>query len=276
MILYRTGSGWILKTDKESLRLPAHTGGALSAMEDLEAHLTGIVESGVRPADGWTFDQLLPPIENQEVWAAGVTYSRSRTARMDESQSSGGGDFYDRVYTAERPELFFKAVPRRVVGPGQKVRIRADAKWNVPEPEFTLLISPKGKILGYTIGNDMSSRDIEGENPLYLPQAKVYDGSCAIGPGILVTSEPLSPGTKIQIEIRRGGKAAFAGATALSEMKRDFRTLVDYLYRETSFPDGCLLMTGTGVVPPDEFTLDHGDEISITVDGIGTLQNTVE
>ena len=241
-------------------------------MEDLESYLSSYV--GGDPYDG-NFTPL-PPIENQEVWAAGVTYSRSRTARMDESQSSGGGDFYDRVYTAERPELFFKAVPRRVVGPGQKVRIRADAKWNVPEPEFTLLISPRGKILGYTIGNDMSSRDIEGENPLYLPQAKVYDGSCAIGPGILVTSEPLSPGTRIQIEIRRGAKTAFAGATALSEMKRDFRTLVDYLYRETSFPDGCLLMTGTGVVPPDEFTLDHGDEISITVDGIGTLQNTVE
>jgi 2-dehydro-3-deoxy-D-arabinonate dehydratase len=276
MILYRTAGGWILKIDKESFRLPDRTDGPLTTIEDLEAHLTDVVNSGARPAGGWTFDQLLPPIENQEVWAAGVTYSRSRTARMEESHASGGGDFYDLVYTAERPELFFKAVPRRVVGSGQKVRIRADAKWNVPEPEFTLLISPKGKILGYTLGNDMSSRDIEGQNPLYLPQAKVYDGSCAIGPGILVTSQPLSPSTRIQIEIRRDGKVEFAGATALSEMKRDFRTLVDYLYRETSFPDGCLLMTGTGIVPPDAFTLHHGDEILITVEGIGILQNKVE
>ena len=272
MILYRTGGGWILSRDKGRFRVPAGEGAALTTLEDLPGFLGGLAGSAYEGGLG----QMLAPIENQEVWAAGVTYSRSRTARMDESQSSGGGDFYDRVYTAERPELFFKAVPRRVVGPGQKVRIRADAKWNVPEPEFTLLISPKGKILGYTIGNDMSSRDIEGENPLYLPQAKVYDGSCAIGPGILVTSEPLASSTKIQIEIKRGGKTGFAGATALSEMKRDFRTLVDYLYRETSFPDGCLLMTGTGVVPPDDFTLDHGDEISITADGIGTLQNTVE
>src|SRR5580658_9919590 len=203
MILYRTVGGWILKTDKESFRLPPHADGALTAMEDLEAHLTGIVNSGIRTDEGWTFHRGLPPIENQEVWAAGVTYSRSRTARMDESQSSGGGDFYDRVYTAERPELFFKAVPRRVVGPGQKVRIRADSKWNVPEPEFTLLISPKGKILGYTIGNDMSSRDIEGENPLYLPQAKVYDGSCALGPCVLVAKEPLPATTGIHLTILR-------------------------------------------------------------------------
>jgi len=273
MILYRTPGGWILKTDRGHYRLPAPESGALTTMEDLEAYLAGIADS-LAPADEPL--DLLPSIAHQEVWAAGVTYSRSRTARMEEAQASGGGDFYDLVYTAERPELFFKAVPRRVVGPGQNVRIRADAKWNVPEPEFTLLISPRGKILGYTIGNDMSSRDIEGANPLYLPQAKVYDGSCAIGPGILVTSEPLSPSTRIQIEIRRGAKVEFAGATALSEMKRDFRTLVDYLYRETSFPDGCLLMTGTGVVPPDEFTLHHGDEILITVEGIGTLHNKVE
>jgi 2-dehydro-3-deoxy-D-arabinonate dehydratase len=274
MILYRTGNGWILRTEEGPLRMPAREAGALTTMEDLEGYL-GSVAGGLAPADDGALAQLLPPIESQEVWAAGVTYSRSRAARMEEAQASGGGDFYDLVYTAERPELFFKAVPRRVVGPGQHVRIRSDAKWNVPEPEFTLLISPKGKILGYTLGNDMSSRDIEGANPLYLPQAKVYDGSCAIGPGILVTSEPLSPNTKIQIEIRRDGKTEFAGATALSEMKRDFRTLVDYLYRETSFPDGCLLMTGTGIVPPDEFTLHHGDDISITVEGIGTLQNTV-
>jgi 2-dehydro-3-deoxy-D-arabinonate dehydratase len=272
MILYRTSGGWILRTDKGLFRLPAQDG-ALTTMEDLEGYLDSV--AGGVAVDERAIEHVLSPIESQEVWAAGVTYSRSRTARMEESHAAGGGDFYDLVYTAERPELFFKAVPRRVVGPGQQVRIRRDAKWNVPEPEFTLLISPKGKILGYTLGNDMSSRDIEGENPLYLPQAKVYDGSCAIGPGILVTSKPLAPSTRIKIEIRRDAKVEFAGTTQLSEMKRDFRTLVDYLYRETSFPDGCLLMTGTGVVPPDAFTLQHGDEIRITVDEIGTLQNAV-
>jgi 2-dehydro-3-deoxy-D-arabinonate dehydratase len=260
--------------DHGHFRVPVREAGTLTTMEDLEAYLSGVA-GDLAPADDGALNQPLAPIEYQEVWAAGVTYSRSRTARMEEAQAAGGGDFYDLVYTAERPELFFKSVPRRVVGPGRPVRIRGDSKWNVPEPEFTLLISPKGKILGYTLGNDMSSRDIEGANPLYLPQAKVYDGACAIGPGILVTSQPLSPATRIQIEIRRGAKVEFAGGTVLSEMKRDFRTLVDYLYRETSFPDGCLLMTGTGIVPPDEFTLNHGDEILITVEGIGTLQNTV-
>src|SRR4051812_16238882 len=170
---------------------------------------------------------LQPPIESQEVWAAGVTYFRSRSARMDESKSSGGGDFYDRVYSAERPELFFKATPNRVVGHLGKVAIRKDATWSVPEPELTLVVNPHGKIIGYTVGNDMSSRDIEGENPLYLPQAKVYGRSCALGPGILVSSNPLPPTTKIQLEIVRGGEQVFAGATDLSRLKRDPQTLVD-------------------------------------------------
>jgi 2-dehydro-3-deoxy-D-arabinonate dehydratase len=209
------------------------------------------------------------------VWAAGVTYYRSRTARMEESKAATGGSFYDLVYNADRPELFFKSAAWRVVAPGAPVRIRADATWNVPEPEFALLVSPKGRILGYTIGNDMSSRDIEGANPLYLPQAKVYDGSCAIGPGILVTSEPLPASTSIQIEIRRAGTVGFAGATTVSEMKRDFETLVSYLYRELSFPDGAVLLTGTGIIPPDEFTLQSGDDIRITIADLGTLQNTV-
>src|SRR5260370_14943720 len=161
---------------------------------------------------------ILPPIGSQEIWAAGVTYFRSRTARMEESKSSGGGDFYDRVYSAERPELFMKATPHRVAAPGSPVRIRRDSKWNVPEPELTLLISPKGRITGYTIGNDMSSRDIEGENPLYLPQAKVYDGCCALGPAILVSSEPLDAGTEIRLEIRRGDEEAFNDATTLASM----------------------------------------------------------
>src|SRR4051812_37038901 len=218
---------------------------------------------------------LQPPIESQEVWAAGVTYFRSRSARMDESKASGGGDFYDRVYSAERPELFFKASPNRVVGHLGKVAIRRDATWSVPEPELTLLVNPNGKIVGYTIGNDMSSRDIEGEILLSLPQAKVYSRSCALGPGILVTSKPLSATTRIQLEIIREGEMVFSGATDLSQLKRDPQTLVDYLYRDNEFPNGCFLLTGTGVVPPDSFTLKHADEIRITIDEIGSLINFV-
>jgi 2-dehydro-3-deoxy-D-arabinonate dehydratase len=204
-----------------------------------------------------------------------VTYYRSRTARMAESEAAGGMSFYDRVYTAERPELFFKSTPHRTVGPGARVRIRRDSKWNVPEPELTLLVSPKAKILGYTVGNDMSSRDIEGENPLYLPQAKVYDGSCAIGPGILIANAPLPPSTAIHIEIRRSGSVAFSDSTKLEVMKRDPVELVEYLFRENTFPNGCFLLTGTGIVPPHEFTLAPGDEIAITIDQIGTLTNFV-
>ena len=191
------------------------------------------------------------------------------------SQVRGRRRFYDRVYTAPRPELFFKATPRRVVGPGEPVRIRQDARWNVPEPELTLVVTPRGTIVGYTIGNDMSSRDIEGENPLYLPQAKVYDGSCALGPAVLVTSASLPPTTEIRLVIRRAGQTAFEGATTLASMKRRPEELVEYLYRDNSFPKGCLLLTGTGVVPPDDFTLAHGDEVTITIEPIGTLVNTV-
>jgi 2-dehydro-3-deoxy-D-arabinonate dehydratase len=218
---------------------------------------------------------LLPPVVSQEVWAAGVTYFRSRSARIEESKDAGGGDFYDRVYTATRPELFFKATGRRVVGSGGAVRIRSDAKWSVPEPELTLVVSAKGQIVGYTIGNDMSSRDIEGENPLYLPQAKVYDGSCAVGPCILVAAEPLSKSTAIMLEIERGGEVAFRGQTTLAELKRSPEELVSYLFRDNSFPDGVLLMTGTGIVPPDSFTLASRDQIRISIEGIGSLINDV-
>jgi 2-dehydro-3-deoxy-D-arabinonate dehydratase len=218
---------------------------------------------------------LLAPIGSQEVWAAGVTYHRSRDARMEESESAGGGDFYDRVYRAERPELFLKATPHRVVGSRGKVAIRSDAKWSVPEPELALLISPGGRILGYAVANDMSSRDIEGENPLYLPQAKVYDRSCALGPCVLVSSDPLPPSTGIHLDILRGGRSAFTGRIALTELKRDPKTLVEYLYRDNSFPRGSFLLTGTGIVPPDTFTLQAGDEIRITIDAIGTLVNWV-
>ncbi len=215
------------------------------------------------------------PIGMQEVWAAGVTYLRSRTARMEESKDAGGGTFYDKVYHAERPELFFKGTPHRVAAPGTPVRIRGDSKWNVPEPELTLAINTNGRIFGYTIGNDMSSRDIEGENPLYLPQAKVYDRSTALGPCLLVTDEPLPVTTTIAITINRGGAAVFTGSTQLSQIKRKFPELAEFLFRDNSFPKGAFLMTGTGVVPPDSFTLRSGDEIRITIEPIGTLVNAV-
>ena len=243
--------------------------------EDLPAWLRGIVEVETAVSAAPDLSRLRPTIGTQEVWAAGVTYFRSRTARMEEAKSAGGGDFYDRVYEAPRPELFFKATPHRVRGHGEQVRIRQDARWNVPEPELTLVVTSRGTIVGYTIGNDMSSRDIEGENPLYLPQAKVYDGSCALGPAVLVTSAPLPPTTEIRLTIRRAGQTAFEGATTLASMKRRPEELVEYLYRDNSFPNGCLLLTGTGVVPPDDFTLAHGDEVTIAIEPIGTLVNTV-
>lgn len=216
------------------------------------------------------------PIGSQEVWAAGVTYYRSRTARMEESAVARGSDFYDRVYEAERPELFFKSTSHRVSGPGGPVAIRDDSNWNVPEPELTLAVSSKGQIFGYTIGNDMSSRDIEGENPLYLPQAKVYMKSCALGPGILLAGRPLPSSTLIEMEIRRKKAPVFQGSVELSRMKRSPADLVDYLFRNNSFPDGCYLMTGTGIVPPPDFTLQPLDEIRITIEPIGTLVNRVE
>lgn len=220
-------------------------------------------------------NEIQAPIQNQEVWASGVTYYNSKMGRQEESQDAGGGSFYAHVYEAERPELFFKSPAHRVVGTGAKVRIRKDSTWDVPEPELTLLISSQGKIIGYTIGNDMSSRSIEGENPLYLPQAKSYDGSTAIGPCIYVTEKPLPKGTKIQIEISREGKNAFKGSIGIDQIKRGFEELVSFLYLECSFPAGSFLMTGTGIVPGSDFTLQSGDEIVITIDRIGSLVNIV-
>jgi 2-dehydro-3-deoxy-D-arabinonate dehydratase len=218
--------------------------------------------------------QFLAPVDLQEVWAAGVTYKRSKVAREEESK--GAAQFYDKVYTADRPELFLKATPARVVNPGEPVRIRADAKWSVPEPELTLLISPAGKVVGYTVGNDVSSRDIEGENPLYLPQAKVYKGSCAVGPLVTpVAAMPPLPGVEIKLAIRRAGRLAFEGSTTLAQMARTVESLADWLFRENEFPHGALLLTGTGIVPPDEFTLAKGDDVSISIAGIGTLRNPV-
>jgi 2-dehydro-3-deoxy-D-arabinonate dehydratase len=218
--------------------------------------------------------RLLAPVDRQEVWAAGVTYKRSQEAR--ERESAGAGRFYDLVYTAARPELFFKAPAWRVVGPGEPVHIRRDSRWSVPEPELALVIAPSLRIVGFTIGNDMSARDIEGENPLYLPQAKFYDRSCAAGPVItLAGSMPPAEQTHIRLTIVRHGSRVFEGSTSLAAMARGFEDLVAWLGRETSFPDGALLLTGTGIVPPDEFALAAGDVVIIEVTGIGQLTNPV-
>jgi 2-dehydro-3-deoxy-D-arabinonate dehydratase len=217
---------------------------------------------------------LLAPLDEQEVWAAGVTYRRSRTARMEESV--GAARFYDLVYEAPRPELFFKATPHRVAGPGMPVRIRRDSNWNVPEPELALVLDSQLRLVGFTIGNDMSSRDIEGENPLYLPQAKVYDGCCALGPCItLLIGMPDPENIGISLLIRRRNSAAFAGKTSVAQLARTFDDLVGYLGRDNSFPRGVILLTGTGIVPEDDFTLEPGDVVEITIDGIGTLVNPV-
>jgi 2-dehydro-3-deoxy-D-arabinonate dehydratase len=217
---------------------------------------------------------LLAPIDQQEVWAAGVTYQRSQTARMDESKSAA--DCYERVYDSPRPELFFKANPHRVVGPGQPVRIRQDATWSVPEPELTLVLNSRLELVGYTIGNDMSSRDIEGENPLYLPQAKVYDACCALGPCItLVDALPDADQSPVRLVVRRGDQVAFSGDTNVDRMARTFRDLIGWLQRDNTFPHGAFLLTGTGIVPADDFTLQPGDVVDITVPGIGTLSNPV-
>jgi len=216
---------------------------------------------------------LLPPIDAaQEVWASGVTYLRSRQAREAESETSA--DVYERVYDAERPELFSKAVGWRVVGHGMPIRVRRDSRWTVPEPELTLVINAHAEIVGYTVGNDVSSRDIEGENPLYLPQAKIYDGSCALGPGIVLADADTLKDLPIAVETTRRGKTVFEGDTRSSQMKRPLEELVSFLYRETTFPHGAFLMTGTGIVPSDGFTLQTGDIVRITI-GTMTLENQV-
>lgn len=216
----------------------------------------------------------LAPIEDQEVWGAGVTYERSKVARQEESES--GGSFYDQVYRADRPELFFKATPSRVVGPGEPVRIRSDTAWSVPEPELTLVLAPDLRIVGYTIGNDMSARDIEGRNPLYLPQAKVYDACCALGPVVtLVDAVADERNLDIRLTIEREGRTVFEGATSTARMARRFGELVNWLGRDNRFDRGVFLLTGTGLVPPDEFSLRAGDRVRIEVPGIGILENPV-
>jgi 2-dehydro-3-deoxy-D-arabinonate dehydratase len=275
MKLYKTENGPVIEDHNTFYQLSETDWDVLVNRGDHELVLTSMTRRAARLEDFDPRTDALAPIGRQEVWAAGVTYFRSRAARMEESKDAGGGDFYDRVYSADRPELFFKASPHRVAGPNQNVRIRQDSIWNVPEPELALVINSLGEIIGYTIGNDMSSRDIEGENPLYLPQAKVYAQCCGLGPGILIREQPLPSQTEIHLEIIRGSTTVFHGQTNLGAMKRTPQELVEYLFRDNIFPYGCFLLTGTGIVPPDDFTLAVDDEIRITVEPIGTLINRV-
>lgn len=240
--------------------------------EDIVATVSRLEQgSSPRSLEGLTW---LAPIDDQEVWAAGVTYIRSKSARMEESETAAS--CYDRVYVSPRPEIFLKATPHRVVGTHANIRIRKDATWNVPEPELTLVLNSKMRLVGFTIGNDVSSRDIEGDNPLYLPQAKVYDQSCALGPGI-VLADSVTGATQwpIDLKIERAGSTIFAGQTNVDQMARKFADLIEYLGRDSSFPEGVLLMTGTGVVPDSNFTLHPGDVVTISIGPLGTLVNTV-
>lgn len=277
MQVYKTTNGIIIVREGQCYEAKETNWDLFINRDELHALL---LEETTRQSSIGGFDwlgqqQILAPVGNQEVWAAGVTYLRSKAARMEESKDSGASVFYDKVYDAARPELFFKGVGSRVIGPGGYVRIRKDSTWNVPEPELTLVVTSSSKIVGYAIGNDMSSRDIEGENPLYLPQAKVYDGSAAIGPCVLVPREPVPGSTSIAMQIEREEKDLFTGKTTIDRMKRSHTELVDYLFREYSHPLGCYLMTGTCVVPENDFTLQSGDRVTIQIDGIGTLINTV-
>ncbi len=277
MQLFKTKEGNILRTKGKSYKVD-NSWDSLINQTDLHKHLTSLT-NGIaideQEADRMIANGVLPPIGTQEVWAAGVTYLRSRDARMEESKDSGGDFFYRKVYDADRPELFFKALPHRVVGTGGEVRIRKDSKWDVPEPELTLFINSKGSIQGYTAGNDMSSRSIEGENPLYLPQAKMYEGSCALGPCLFVPAQPISPETNISITIHRKTKSMFDATIKLDRMKRGLPELASWLFKEMKFANGCYLMTGTGLVPGNDFTLQPGDVVAISIDGIGVLRNIV-
>jgi len=278
MRIYKTGKGIIAEHLQNYYLLSVSDWDVLVNRKGLHAAVLNEIKSVTPDAtlENVIKTNLLPPVGRQEVWASGVTYLRSREARMEESKDAGGGDFYARVYEAARPELFFKAPAYRTVGSGSKVRIRKDSAWNVPEPELTLFICSAGTIEGFTAGNDMSSRDIEGENPLYLPQAKSYDGSTAIGPCLYVPETPIHPDTMISIVIERSGNKIFSNEISINRMKRKHTELVEYLFREVTFPYGTYLMTGTGIVPPDSFTLQSADVIRVTIEHIGTLINTVE
>lgn len=264
--------------DDAIVRLRAVGGGAMTLSDILEdddpqRRVASLFNTDAPPISLAELS-LVPPIDRQEVWAAGVTYKRSKTARMEESESAA--TLYDRVYEAARPELFFKATPHRVAGPGQPLRIRGDSKWNVPEPELALVLNSRLQLAGFTIGNDMSSRDIEGENPLYLPQAKVFDACCGLGPWItLAGGMPPIAEIGIRLRVQRSAAVVFEGATDIGQMARTFEELIDWLGRDNSFPDGVILLTGTGIVPDSSFTLEPGDRVEITIDGIGTLSNPI-
>ncbi len=275
MKLYKSTTGVIINKADNYYLVPCATWDLFINDDNLFTKMELLTQT--LPAEGAELiSSLLPPIgESQELWACGVTYLKSKVGRQEESKAAGGGDFYAKVYEAERPEVFFKSTAHRIVGPGGKVRIRKDSTWDVPEPELTLVVTSSGKIIGYTIGNDMSSRSIEGENPLYLPQAKTYDASAAIGPCVYVTDQPLPADTMIEIRIVRDQQIAFEGTVAINQMKRTAEELVSFVYRECSFPGGALIMTGTGIVPGNDFTLATGDEIIITIDHIGVLANIV-
>jgi 2-dehydro-3-deoxy-D-arabinonate dehydratase len=277
MHLYKTPAGPLLMHQEVGYLLLGEWD-AIVNQSNLHHHLARLVEKSKSLSEGDTqnlLKQILAPIGNQEVWAAGVTYLRSRDARMEESKESGAADVYQKVYEAERPELFFKALPSRVAGDGEHVCIRSDSAWNVPEPELTLYLNSSGEIQAYTIGNDMSSRSIEGENPLYLPQAKIYENSCALGPCLYIPPSPISQETQIAITISRNQKEIFSNSIPLNRMKRSLPELASWLYKSCKFPDGCFLMTGTGIVPPDDFTLQEGDHVIISIEGIGVLSNKV-
>lgn len=271
MLLHRTPHGILVRQGDSWHEVPAADWDELFNAPDIEARAAAALDAPAVAAP----ERLLAPIGSQEVWAAGVTYFRSRTARMEESKDAGGGSFYDRVYEAERPEIFFKATPQRVVAPGGALHLRSDSKWMVPEPELTLAINTRGEIIGVTAGNDLSCRDIEGENPLYLPQAKCFARCAALGPALLLRREPLPADTTVACAILRGGDVVFQGETTLSQLKRTPDELAGFLYRDNTFPAGAYLMTGTGTVPPDDFTLLPGDEVRISIQHIGTLANVM-
>jgi 2-dehydro-3-deoxy-D-arabinonate dehydratase len=275
MKAYNTKAGIVLEKDGEYFGTLVENWESFINDDNLVQKVNSML-SVLSPIEASQVKDLLPTIgKTQELWACGVTYLRSKIGRQEESKLSGGADFYGKVYDAERPEVFFKATPNRIVGHQQKVRIRKDSTWDVPEPELTLVVTSSGKIVGYTIGNDMSSRSIEGENPLYLPQAKTYDACAALGPCVLIADGPLNNNALISLVISREGKEVFSGTVAISQMKRKPEELVSFVFRECSFPNGCMIMTGTGIVPPNDFTLQSGDVIDISIDNIGTLTNTV-
>jgi 2-dehydro-3-deoxy-D-arabinonate dehydratase len=275
MKLYNTKTG-ILLEHNSVLFLIDEQWDTLINRERLEAYLLSKTKTAKQISSNELDDSsILPPVGQQEVWAAGVTYLKSRDARMEESAGSGAASLYDMVYDAERPELFFKSTASRVSGHNQEVYIRVDSSWNVPEPELALFINSEGNIQGYTIGNDMSSRSIEGENALYLPQAKVYEKSAALGPCLYVSSTPISKDTVIKMIIKRDGVKAYEDATKVSQIKRSFTELTSYLFSECDFPNGCYLMTGTCLVPTPDFTLQEGDVVEISIDGIGTMINII-